>query len=82
MAGVIGLPDPDRPGSERVKAYIVLKDEFKGQVTDKDIIDYCKEKLPPYAVPKLIDLRDFLPLTRVMKLDKKKLKKEELNQSK
>jgi len=82
MAGVIGLPDPDRPGSERVKAYVVLKDEFKDQVTGTDILSYCKDKLPPYAVPKLIDLRDFLPLTRVMKLDKKKLKKEELDSSK
>ena len=81
MAGVIGIPDPDRPGSERVKAFVVLKDEFKGQVSIDDILDYCKEKLPPYAVPKFVDIRDFLPLTRVMKLDKKKLKKEELDKS-
>jgi len=59
----------------------VLKDEFKGQISIDDILDYCKEKLPPYAVPKFIDIRDFLPLTRVMKLDKKKLKAEELNSS-
>ncbi|MHA2207373.1 MAG: long-chain-fatty-acid--CoA ligase, partial [Candidatus Thorarchaeota archaeon] len=28
-AAVIGLPDPNKPGSERVKAYVVLKDGFK-----------------------------------------------------
>jgi long-chain acyl-CoA synthetase len=82
MAGVIGLPDPDRPGSERVKAFIVLKDEFKDETSTEDIWEYCEEKLPPYAIPNSIDIRDSLPLTRVMKLDKKKLKAEELNSSK
>ncbi|PWI48259.1 hypothetical protein CEE45_07335 [Candidatus Heimdallarchaeota archaeon B3_Heim] len=78
MAGVIGLPDPDRPGSERVKAFVILRDEFKETTTSDDILDFCKETLPPYAVPKQIEIRDFLPLTRVMKLDKKKLKAEEV----
>ena len=72
MAGVIGLPDPDRPGSERVKAFVILRDEDKETTTAADIMEFCKKTLPPYAVPKQIEIRDFLPLTRVMKLDKKK----------
>jgi long-chain acyl-CoA synthetase len=79
LAGVIGIPDPNRPGSERVKAFIVLKDEFKESTSTDDILAFCKEALPPYAVPSQIEIRDFLPLTRVMKLDKKKLKSEEPN---
>ena len=77
-AGAIGLPDPDRPGSERIKAFIALKSEFEGKVTPKDIIEYCRKKLPPYAVPKFVEFRDKLPLTLAMKIFKRKLKEEEL----
>ncbi|MHA2236730.1 MAG: AMP-binding protein [Candidatus Hodarchaeales archaeon] len=77
LAGVIGIPDPDRPGSERVKAFLIFKDEFKESTSSDDILAFCQENLPPYAVPSQIEIRDVLPLTRVMKLDKKKLKSEE-----
>ena len=77
-AGVIGVPDPERPGSERVKAFISLKPEFEGKVTTDDIIEYCKEKLPPYAVPKFVEFKKDLPLTPVMKIFKRKLKEEEI----
>ncbi len=77
VAGVIGVQDPDRPGSERVKAFIALRDDYKDTVTPTDMIQYCKENLPSYAVPKFIEFRDALPLTPVMKLDKKKLREEE-----
>ncbi|MHA2233601.1 MAG: AMP-binding protein [Candidatus Hodarchaeales archaeon] len=75
-AGIIGVPDPERPGSERIKAFIALKSEHEGEVTAEDIISHCKENLPPYAVPKGIEFRDSLPLTLVMKVDKKKLREE------
>ena len=77
VAGVIGIPDPARPGSERVKAFIALKKEHEGKVTEQEIIDYLKDKVKPYAVPKVIEFRKRLPLTMVMKLDKKKLRVEE-----
>ena len=77
VAGVIGVQDPDRPGSERVKAFLALRDDYKERITADDILQYCKENLPPYAVPKFIEFRDSLPLTPVMKLDKKKLREEE-----
>ena len=76
--GVIGIPDPERPGSERVKAFIMLKPEFKGKVTADDIIEYCKEKLPPYAVPKFVEFKKDLPLTLAMKIFKRKLREEEI----
>ncbi|MFX1532737.1 MAG: AMP-binding protein [Promethearchaeota archaeon] len=78
IAGVIGIPDPERPGSERVKAFITLRPEYEGEVTEEDIITFCKENLPPYAVPKSVELREQLPLTPVMKILKRKLKDEEL----
>ena len=78
VAGVIGVPDPDRAGSERVKAFIQLAPEFRGKVTEEEIIEFLKDKVKPYAVPKFVEFRDTLPLTLIMKLHKKVLREEEL----
>jgi len=78
VAGVIGIPDPDRPGSERVKAFIQLKKGFDKQVQESDFIEYLKDKVKPYAVPKSVEFRKKLPLTLVMKLHKKVLRDEEI----
>jgi long-chain acyl-CoA synthetase len=78
MVGVIGVPDPERPGSERVKAFIKLKKEYIGKTTEEDIISFCKEKFAPYAVPKSVEFRDELPLTQAMKIHKKHLRDEEI----
>ncbi len=77
-AAIIGIPDPERPGSERVKAFILLNPEYLGKITTDDIIEYCKEKFPPYAVPKFVEFRKTLPLTLAMKIFKRKLKDEEI----
>ena len=76
--GVIGIPDPERPGSERVKAFITLNREYAGKVTADEIIEYCREKLPPYAIPKSVEFRKDLPLTLAMKIFKRKLREEEI----
>lgn len=78
VAAVIGVPDPERPGSERVKTYIVLKKECEDKITAEEIINYCKDKLPAYAVPTFIEFRKDLPLTHVMKVFKRKLREEEI----
>lgn len=78
MAAVIGIPDPERPGSERVKAFIKLKEGYEGKVTDEDIIALCKEQLPPYAVPKSVEFRQDLPISAVEKLVKRALREEEM----
>jgi len=78
QAGVIGVPDPERPGSERVKAFIQLKREYRGKVTEEEIIQYAREHLKPYAVPKFVEFRKELPLTMAMKIFKRKLRDEEI----
>jgi long-chain acyl-CoA synthetase len=72
------VPDPAKPGSERVKAFVVRNEDFAGKVTADDIIAHCREKLAPYAVPKFVEFRDSLPLTVTEKLFKKALRDEEL----
>jgi long-chain acyl-CoA synthetase len=78
MAGVVGIPDPERPGSERVKAFIKLNPEYTGKISEEDIISFCKEKFAPYAVPKFVEFREDLPLTQAMKIFKKQLRDEEI----
>lgn len=69
-ACAIGVPDSY--SGERVKAYIVLKD---GQeATEQEIIDYCKEKLVKYKVPKYLEFIDQLPKSAVGKILRKELR--------
>jgi len=82
VAGAIGIPDPERPGSERIKTFVELKEEYDGKVTADDIIKYCREKLPPYAVPKFVEFREDLPLTVTEKIFKRKLREEEIEKMK
>jgi len=77
-AVAIGIPDPERPGSERIKAFVRLKEEFRGKVTAEEIIAHCRERLPAHAVPKFVEFRDELPLTVTLKLFKRQLREEEI----
>ncbi|MHA2009109.1 MAG: AMP-binding protein [Promethearchaeota archaeon] len=76
---LIGIPNPKRPGSEIVKAYIQLHPEYdyNGNVAglEEDIIKFAKNNCAPYEVPKVIEIVDELPLTPVGKIDKKILRK-------
>ena len=82
MAAAVGIPDPERPGSERIKAFIKPKEEYKGKLNADDIIAYCREKLPANAVPKYIEFRDDLPLTVTEKIFKRALREEEIKKMK
>lgn len=82
MAVAIGIPDPERPGSERIKAFITLKEDYKGKVSAEDIIEHCQAKCPPYAVPKFVEFREDLYLTVTEKLFKKALRDEEVEKMK
>ncbi|UCE34567.1 MAG: AMP-binding protein [Deltaproteobacteria bacterium] len=81
-AVTIGIPDPERPGSERIKAFVKLRDDFKKKVAAQEIIDYCRENLAAYAVPKFIEFRDDLPVTVAEKIFKRALREEEIKQMK
>jgi len=82
MAAAVGIPDPKRPGSERIKAFITPKKELRGKLNADDIINYCKENLPSVAVPRYIEFRDDLPLTAVGKIFKRVLREEEIKKMK
>ncbi|MFX1503444.1 MAG: AMP-binding protein, partial [Promethearchaeota archaeon] len=74
-AAVIGIPNPDIPGSDLVKAYIVLKDEYdESDEIKAEIKEFCRKSVAPYKVPKLIEFRKELPETLVGKVLRKDLK--------
>jgi long-chain acyl-CoA synthetase len=75
MAASIGYPDPERPGSERVAAAIVLKPGIDKSDAEKEkIIAYLREEVAPYKVPKRIEFMDQLPTSGVGKVLKRELK--------
>ncbi len=76
MGASIGMPDPDRPGSERIGIAVVLKPGVEKSEAEKEkIIKYLKEAVAPYKVPKVIEFMDQLPTSGVGKILKRELRK-------
>ena len=46
---------------ESVKAVVVLRGSHKGQVTEQQIIDWCRENMAVYKVPRTVQFVDALP---------------------
>ena len=74
-AAVVGVPDAYR--GETVKAFVVLKEGYAGEVGEDELRAFAKERLAAYKVPKLWEFRDDLPKTAVGKILRRMLRKEE-----
>ena len=74
----VGIPDPERPKSERVKVFVVPLPAYKGKINEEDIINYLKGKVAPYAVPKSVEIREDIPKTVAEKIFKQRLRDEEI----
>jgi long-chain acyl-CoA synthetase len=77
-ACVFGIPDPYR--GETVKAAVVLKDGV--HATEEELIDWCKERLAKYKVPRLVEFREQLPKSTVGKILRRKLVEEAVEKQK
>ncbi len=73
-AVAVGMPDKYR--GETVKAFIVLRDGETA--TEKEIIDFCRERLTRYKVPTQVEFRPELPKTLVGKILRRALREEEM----
>ncbi|MEW6673247.1 MAG: class I adenylate-forming enzyme family protein [Thermodesulfobacteriota bacterium] len=71
---VVGVPDETM--GERIKAYVVLKEDIKG-ITGYDLIKWCRRTLVAYKVPQYIEFRDMLPKSKVGKLLRREIRDEE-----
>jgi len=75
-SGVVGSPDKER--YEIVKAFIILKPEFKpSEKLISEIQDFIKARLSMHEYPKEIEFVEELPETPDGKLKRKELKKRE-----
>ncbi|HXY70736.1 MAG TPA: long-chain fatty acid--CoA ligase [Gemmatimonadales bacterium] len=72
-AATIGVSDPKR--GESIKSFIVLK---PGEhATAEQIIAYCRSNLAAYKVPRLVEFRDSLPKSGILKILRMTLREEE-----
>ena len=58
-ACIISTKDAYR--GESVKAVVVLRSTHKGQVSEQDIIDWCRDTMSVYKVPRMVEFIDALP---------------------
>ena len=65
---------PTSTAVSRSSAYVVLKPESKGKVTEKEIIDFCRSKIASYKAPRGVVFVDDLPKTLVGKVLRRKLR--------
>lgn len=70
----LGIPDEYR--GETVKAFVVLKPGESA--TEKEIIDFCRQRLTVYKVPRIVEFRDSLPKSVIGKILRKILRQEEM----
>jgi fatty-acyl-CoA synthase len=68
-AAVVGIPHPK--WQERPVAYVVAKPEFKGQLSQQEIIDYLTPRVAKWWLPDEVRFVEEIPKTSVGKFDKK-----------
>ncbi|MGD0230848.1 MAG: AMP-binding protein [Syntrophorhabdales bacterium] len=73
-ACAVGIPD-ERVG-ERIKCFVVLKEDVKG-VSGYELIHWCRDHLASYKIPNYIEFRDMLPKSKVGKLLRREMRREE-----
>jgi len=74
-AVVVGVADPYR--GESPKAFISLKDEYKGKVTAEEFIDFCKQNMAAYKYPRQVEFLDEIPKTATGKALRRLLREQE-----
>lgn len=75
QACVIGVPDAKR--GETVKAYVILHEAQRGNVTEQDIIEWAKGTMSAYKYPRIVQFVESLPMSASGKLLWRKLQEEE-----
>ena len=76
LAASVGVPDPERSGSERVAMAVVLRPGIEKSDGEKEsILAFLKENIAPYKIPKVILFMDELPTSGVGKILKREIRK-------
>jgi acyl-CoA synthetase (AMP-forming)/AMP-acid ligase II len=71
---VVGVPDPYR--GENIKAFIILKPEYRNQVKEEEIVAWSREQMAAYKYPRIVQFIDEFPKTASGKVLKRVLRGE------
>jgi len=71
-AAAVGVPDEYR--GECVRAFVVLRPESRGKVTEGEVIEHCRARISTYKAPRSVVFVDELPKTPVGKVLRRKLR--------
>ncbi len=71
-AAIVGMFDDYR--GESVEAYVVLKPESRGKVSESEIIAFCRANLATYKAPRKVTFVDELPKSLIGKVLRRKLR--------
>jgi acyl-CoA synthetase (AMP-forming)/AMP-acid ligase II len=69
------LPVPDELLGQRLLA--VLAADGPGDLTRENVLDHCRQWLPAYMVPDIVEFREALPRTSTGKVDRAGLAREQ-----
>jgi long-chain acyl-CoA synthetase len=69
----IGIPDAVQ--GERVKVFVVRRDPA---LTEDALIQFCRQQLTGYKVPRIVEFRDALPQSNIGKILRRELRDEEI----
>jgi len=69
VAECVVLAVPDELVTSRLKAVIVANDRLSA----KDVLSFCRKRLPRYMIPDEIEFRDALPISATGKIDRRRL---------
>jgi long-chain acyl-CoA synthetase len=71
----VGVPDPYR--GETVKAFVALKSEYQGKITEEEIIEFCKNRMAAYKYPRMVEIVHEIPKTLTGKFLRRELRDRE-----
>jgi len=72
---VIGVKDLEK--GENIKAFIIPRPEYKGQITEEELIEWAKENMAAYKYPRIIEFVGTLPKSAIGKILRRVLREGE-----
>ncbi len=72
-AAVAGLPDPEGEVGEIAKAWISIKPEFVGKITEEDLKAWAKESMAYWKVPAIFEFIEDIPKNLIGKVQRRAL---------
>lgn len=69
---VVGVPDPIV--GENIKVYVSLRPEYRGKISEEELLEWCQENISPYKYPGIVEILHELPKTVIGKILKRELR--------